>query len=210
MNITPPSIEDYCQRHSSKEPALLLELTEETYKKTSMPRMLSGQLCGRFLKMLVQISQARRILEIGTFTGYSALSMAEGLPDDGKLITCDINEDSAKIARKYFAKSPHGHKIELVLQDAMKTISTLTNDYDLVFIDADKGGYKNYYEAALGKLKKGGIIVLDNTLWSSRVLDPKDADDFAIAAINDLISRDERVEHVLLPVRDGFHVVRKK
>lgn len=209
MNINPKNIEDYCHQHSSPEPKLLQELVKETYEKSNMPTMLSGRLCGRLLKMLVQLTGARRVLEIGMFTGYSALSIAEGLPDDGKVITCDVDESVAKMAKSFFARSPHGHKIEMVIQDALKTLTQIPGDFDLVFIDADKKNHKNYYELSLNKLKSGGMIVLDNSLWSGKVLNPDDENSLALADLNEYITRDERVENVLLPVRDGFNLVRK-
>lgn len=204
-------IEDYCRRHIHPESALLRELQAETNAKMAVPQMLSGHLEGRFLKMLVQLSGARRALEIGMFTGYSALCIAEGLPPDGRLITCDVDPECAKIARNFFDRSAYAKKITIKLQDAMKTISELKETLDFVFIDADKENYKNYYEACLPKLRQGGLIVFDNALWGGKVLDPSssDAESTAIAQTNELVARDERVENVLLTVRDGINLVRK-
>lgn len=206
-----PAIADYCDRYTHKQPDLLRELYEQTHAKTKMPEMLTGHVEGRLLKMLIQLTNARRVLEIGMFTGYSALCMAEGLPDDGTLITCDINEETAKIARDFFSRSPHGHKITISLQDALKTASELRGEFDFVFIDADKSNYKNYYEAVLNKVKRGGLIVFDNCLWSGKVLDvhTDDPDTKAIKELNELLAKDERVENVLLSVRDGMQLARK-
>jgi caffeoyl-CoA O-methyltransferase len=174
------------------------------------PQMQVGRLEGRFLKMLVELSGARRVLEIGMFTGYSGLMMAEGLPDDGRLITCDVNPKAEEIARRYFAESSHGHKIEIRMGPALDTIAALAGELDMVFIDADKENYLNYYEACLPKLKKGGLIVADNVLWSGRVLNPQDTATRAIVEFNDRVQADDRVENVCLTVRDGMMLVRKK
>ncbi len=210
-DIISPEISDYCDQHTHAEPALLRELSEETFAKASQPQMLCGHVEGRFLKLLVQLSGARRVLEIGMFTGYSALCMAEGLPDDGKLITCDIDEETSKIARRFFARSLHGSKITIKLQDALKTLRELEGEFDFVFIDADKENYGKYYEACFPKLRRGGLIVFDNSLWGGKVIDPAagDPDTRAIVKINELLARDERVENVLLTVRDGMNLVRK-
>lgn len=210
-NFISSEIIDYCDRMSHAENTLLSELKKETYAKTEFPQMLVGQVEGRLLKMLVQLVGARYALEVGTFTGYSALSIAEGLPEDGRLITCDINEKSTAIARKYFARSPHGHKITLKMGYALDTIKGLPDGIDFAFIDADKENYKNYYEAILPKLRRGGIIVIDNCLWSGQVLhpSPSDLETYTIAQTNELASRDERVENVLLSIRDGVNIIRK-
>jgi caffeoyl-CoA O-methyltransferase len=165
---------------------------------------------GRFLKMLVRLTGARTILEIGTFTGYSALMMAEGLPDDGRLITCEVDPKAEAIARRYFAESPHGHKVTVRMGPALETIKTLSAPLDLVFIDADKANYSNYYEASLPLLRPGGLIVADNVLWSGKVLDPQDADDHAIVAFDRMVQSDPRVENVCLTVRDGMMLARKR
>lgn len=206
------NINDYCDRMTRAPSPLLDELERETFSKTSAPQMLCGTIEGRFLKLLVQLTGARTVLEIGTFTGYSALSMAEGLPDSGQIITCDIDEACTKIARSYFARSPHGHKIKLKMGNALDTIKTIQNTLDLVFIDADKENYENYYEAVLPKLRSGGLIVFDNSLWGGLVLDPPSGDLEAqtIAGVNAQVASDNRVENVLLPVRDGMNLVRKR
>ena len=165
---------------------------------------------GRFLQMLVRLSGAKSILELGMFTGYSALMMAEALPDDGHLITCEIDAKAEAIARRYFAESPHEDKITIRMGPALDTIKTLTGPLDLVFIDADKVNYSIYYEACLPLLKPGGLVVADNVLWSGKVLHPKDADDHAIVAFNGLVQSDPRVENVCLTVRDGMMLAWKR
>lgn len=206
-----PLISDYCDRLTHAEPKLLADLKEETCANVSHSQMLSGRVEGRLLKMLVQLVGVRHALEIGTYTGYSALSIAEGLTHDGHLITCDINEDYARIARSYFAKSPVGHKITLKMGNALDTIQTLNHELDFVFVDADKEHYKDYYEAVLPRVRSGGLIVFDNSLWSGRVLSPRanDPETRAIAEVNELVAQDKRVENVLLSVRDGINLVRK-
>jgi len=203
-------VENYAERYTPAGPSLLAELEKETVATMDLPQMLSGHLSGRFLKMLAMISQPTNIVEIGTYVGYSALCLAETLPDNGKLITCDINETYANLAKKYFAKSPHGKKIELRLGPAVDTIKSIDYEIDLAFIDADKENYKHYYELILRKLKRGGIIAIDNCLWSGKVLRPTTEADLAIHELNELIQRDERVENVIVTVRDGINIVRKK
>lgn len=210
--IVPPTIDAYCLRHTSAPDPLLDELAAYTHAHCKLPQMLTGPVEGTFLRMLVQIGGARRVLEIGTFTGYSALSMAAGLPADGELITCDIDQDTNAIAKSFWARSPHGTKIKPMLGPALETIGALPQEmrFDFVFIDADKENYENYYEAVLPKLKSGGILAADNTLWSGKVLDPKEKSDHAIVAFNQHVARDPRVDHVLLSVRDGVMLVRKR
>lgn len=210
--IVPPAIDAYCLRHTSAPDALLDELASYTHAHCKLPQMLTGPVEGAFLRMLVQACGARRVLEIGTFTGYSALSMAAGLPADGELITCDIDQDTNTIAQSFWARSPHGTKIKPMLGPALETIGALPTDmrFDFVFIDADKENYVNYYDALLPKLKSGGLLAADNTLWSGKVLDPKEKSDHAIVAFNQHVARDPRVEHVLLSVRDGVMLVRKR
>lgn len=210
MIIVEKSIENYAFEHTASEPELLLELQKETYETMEWPHMITGRMEGRFLKMLVQITNAKNILEIGTFTGYSALCMAEGLPADGKIITCDINENSRDFAQKYFDRSEYGHKIELKFGPALDTLKTLQGPFDLVFIDADKSNYPHYYEQCLPLVRSGGLIVIDNTLWSGLVLNPENNATKAIDAINKTVAKDSRVENVLLTVRDGIQLIRKK
>jgi caffeoyl-CoA O-methyltransferase len=211
MELIPEEIEEYAAGHTSGVSPLIEELERETHEKTSNPRMLTGKVEGRLLQMLVRVSGARRVVDIGTFTGYSALMMAEGLPDDGELFTFEKDPAHAEIARKYFRSSPHGRKITLVMGDARETIRSIEPDTtDFVFIDADKEGYPLYYEGGLRILRPGGLIAVDNTLWSGRVLRPEDRSSLAIARFNDALMEDGRVEHVLLTVRDGLTLIRKR
>jgi caffeoyl-CoA O-methyltransferase len=209
--IVPKPIEDYCLGHTSPTDPLLAELAAHTRAHCKLPQMLTGPVVGTFLRMLVLVSGARRVLEIGTFTGYSALNMAAGLPDGGELLTCDIDPDTSAIARAFWARSPHGGKITLRLGPALETLAALPAEtvFDLAFIDADKENYLNYYEAVLPRLRAGGLIAADNTLWSGKVLDPKEPSDRAIVAFNAHVARDPRVEQVLLSIRDGMLLVRK-
>jgi len=204
------AVEQFTHDHTEPESDLFLRLRDETYRDMNCPQMQVGRIEGRFLKMLVRLTGARRILEIGMFTGYSALMMAEGLPDDGKIITCDVDPKAEAIARRYFAESPNGHKIEIRMGPALETIKTLSGALDMVFIDADKGNYSNYYEAVLPLVKPGGLIVADNVLWSGRVLHPEAPDDHAIVAFDKLVQSDPRVENVCLTVRDGMMLAWKK
>jgi predicted O-methyltransferase YrrM len=211
MNFLPEEIERYAEDHTRQEPELLAQLTRETWQKVINPRMLSGHLQGRVLKMIVQLMRARTILEIGTYTGYSALCMAEGLPDDGRLITIDVNDELQWIQDKYFSLSPHGHKIERHFGDASEVIPTLPLDYDLVFMDADKENYLSYYEMLLQRLRPGAVILIDNVLWSGKVLHephPNDRETRVMKELNKRVTSDSRVENVLLPIRDGLMAVR--
>jgi caffeoyl-CoA O-methyltransferase len=210
LSLVDQSIEEYVISKSEPTSDLLKELVEETKKKHSMPQMLCGPIEGRFLKLMVQLTNAKRILEIGMFTGYSALSMAEGLPADGELLTCEIDPAVIAIAKSFFARSEHGKKIKVLEGPALDSIKQVKGPIDVVFIDADKDNYPNYYEAVLPLMKTGGLIMIDNVLWSGRVLNPQDATDRAIATLNDKIAKDERVDRVMLPVRDGIFVIRKK
>ena len=178
------AIEQFARDHTEPENDLYSRLREETYRVMERPQMQVGVIEGLFLKMLVRLMDARAVLEIGMFTGYSTLMMADGLPGDGPLITCEINPKAEAIARKYFAESPNGHKIDVRMGPALETIKTLAGPLDLVFIDGDKVNYSNYYEACLPLLKLGGLIVADNVLWSGKVIDPKDEADHAIVAFN--------------------------
>lgn len=210
LTLVPEPIEKYAAEHTTAEDALLTELATETRAEMEWFQMQVGRIEGSFLKMLVQLTGAKRIVELGMFTGYSALMMASGLPEDGKLITCDVDPKAEAMARKYFARSPHGHKIEVRMGPGMDTLKSLTGSIDMAFIDADKTNYSNYYEELLRLLRPGGLIVADNTLWSGRILDPKDDSDRALCAFNDRVKADSRVEHVLLTVRDGMMMVRRK
>lgn len=204
IKIVPEVIERYCTENMTPESPLLRELVAETYARTAFPQMQVGHLEGAFLRMLVRLIRAKRVLEIGTFTGYSSLAMAEGLPADGKLITCDIDPQVTEIAKKYWSRSPHGKKIELKLGHALETLKTIEGPFDLVFIDADKENYINYWESCMPKTRSGGLLVADNVLWSGNVLDPEDRTDRAIVEFNRHVHDDERVEVVMLPVRDGI------
>jgi predicted O-methyltransferase YrrM len=211
MNFLPEEIERYVENHTQAEPVLLQQLARETWQKVINPRMLSGHLQGRVLKMLVQMMHAKTILEIGTYTGYSALCMAEGLPSDGRLITIEVNDELQWIQDKYFSISPDGHKIERRFGPALELIRSLTLDFDLVFMDADKENYLHYYDLLMTRLKPGAVILIDNVLWSGKVLHephPNDIETQVMKELNRRITEDPRVENVLLPVRDGLMAVR--
>lgn len=210
ITLVKPDIEEYAKSKTEPEGALLEELARETYASMNMPQMLTGRLEGRFLKFMVQAVAAKRVLEIGMFTGYSALSMAEGLPTGGELYTCDIDPKAIAFAKKYFERSPHGSKITVKEGPALESIKQLKAPFDLVFIDADKENYKNYYEAVLPLVRTGGVILVDNVLWNGAVLDPQTATDRSICEFNDHINQDERVDRVLLTVRDGVFLIRKR
>ena len=210
MDIIDKDIENYAFDHTAPEPDLLRRLSEETHAKMQMPQMLTGRLEGRMLKLLARISGARRVLQIGTFTGYSALSLAEGLPEDGKVVTLEIEPAHAAMAKRYFDASPHGKKVEIRLGPALETLAGLPGPFDLAFIDADKENYPAYYERTVDLVRPGGLILVDNALWSGLVLKPHDRESLAIDAVNKRIARDGRVENVLLTVRDGLQLVRKK
>ena len=204
------AVEQFAHDHSEPETDLYARLREETHRVMDRPQMQVGLLEGRFLKMLVRLTGAKEVLEIGMFTGYSALMMAEALPENGRLITCEIDPKAEAIARKYFVESPHGKKIDIRMGSALETIKKLSGPFDLVFIDADKPNYCNYYQACFPLVKPGGLIVGDNVLWSGKVIDPKDDDTRAIVAFNDLVQSDTRVENVCLTIRDGIMLARKR
>lgn len=208
--IVPEEIEQYAAEHSAPEPPLFRELVEETYAKTETPQMQVGRLEGAFLRLLVRLVGARRVLEVGTFTGYSALAMAEALPEEGRLVTCDVDPEATAMARRYWARSPHGRKIELKLGPALDTLEALEGPFDLAFIDADKVNYVNYWEACVPMVRARGLLVADNVLWSGRVLDPQEPSDRAIAEFNDHVAADPRIEAVMLTVRDGITVGQKR
>jgi caffeoyl-CoA O-methyltransferase len=203
-------LEEYAERHSTAPDPLLAELARETKETMSSPQMLTGPIEGRFLELLIAGTGAKRVLEIGTFTGYSALSMAAALPPGGRIDTLDIEPKHAEVAQRYFDRSPHGDKITLHLGPALDTIASLDGEFDFVFIDADKDNYDAYYEAVLPRLSQGGLIAIDNTLWSGRVLDPPDETTKLIASLNDKLAADERVVVVQLTVRDGVTLVRRR
>ncbi len=208
-----PKIDQYVVAHSEDEPQLLQELTRETWLKVMNPRMLAGHLQGRTLSMLSHMVKPQTILEIGTFTGYSAICLAEGLVENGKLITIDINEELETFAKKYFFRAGLENTIEQRIGDANKIILELNEELDLVFIDADKSNYAAYYDLVFPMLKTGGYIIADNVLWSSKILEQYekcDIDTKAIIDFNKKVQADERVQNVLFPIRDGIQVLRKK
>jgi caffeoyl-CoA O-methyltransferase len=211
-SVTNPEIETYAADHSTPEPPYLAAVAEATRAFSDNHSMMVGRLEGRFLEMLVGITGARRILEIGTFTGYSALAMAQALPPEGHLVTCEVDPRHAAKAREHIASSPHARQIELREGPALETIRSLDGTVDLVFIDADKTGYRDYYEAVLPILSPRGVIVVDNVLWSGRVLDPSndDANVRALRAFNEMVLADRRVDAVLLPIRDGVSLIRRR
>jgi caffeoyl-CoA O-methyltransferase len=203
----------YTESHTKAESELLQNLNRETWAKVLMPRMLSGHLQGRVLAMFSKMIQPKRILEIGTYTGYSALCLAEGLTEEGKLITIDINEELESMVKRYIDASPYKNQISQLIGNAIKIIPEMNEQFDLVFIDADKENYSNYYDLVFEKLQPGGYIIADNVLWSGNVLKPTKEMDDETKAINEFnikIQNDSRVENVLFPVRDGLMVVRKR
>ena len=210
--LVPADIEAYAQAHSLPESDLCRALREETQRRMDSPQMIVGPFEGAFLKMMTQLVQATRVLEIGMFTGYSALCFAEALPADGVVITCEVDEESAALARAYFTRSPAGKKIELRMGPALDTMRSLKGPFDLIFIDADKINYMNYYQRALDLLSPHGVILIDNVLWSGEVLKqpPPDEQTAAIQALNRMVSTDSRVSAVLVTIRDGVLVVRRK
>jgi caffeoyl-CoA O-methyltransferase len=213
VTIFRDELSEYAEAHSTPPDDLLKRLYEETHEKLAAPQMLTGAIEGRFLELLVWIGKARRVLEIGTYSGYSALSMAAALPPDGELITCDVWEEANEIARRYAAESPHGGKIDFRLGPALETIATLEGPFDLVFVDADKTNYESYFHAVLPLLAERGAIAFDNTLWSGRVLPGNDdgsAETAALRSLNEKLASDPRGVVVMLPVRDGITLFRKR
>ncbi len=204
-------LEDYLEKHTSPATDLQHEMTRYANLKTRYPRMLSGQIQGKFLEMITLMLKPSKVLEIGTFLGYSALSMAAGLPDNGKIITIEYDEEYEDMIRYFIQKAGFEAKIQLIIGDAKAIIPTLIETFDLVFIDADKEGYSIYYEQVIEKLNKGGFILADNVLWSGKVLQPanKDSETTAIINFNKMVADDPRVEQVLLPMRDGLMLIRK-
>ncbi|GAA3578352.1 O-methyltransferase [Snuella lapsa] len=212
MHFIPEALDNYVVNHSENEPELLQQLTRETYQKILQPRMLSGHYQGRLLSMISKLVNPKNILEIGTYTGYSALCLAEGMQDSGVLHTIDVNEELVDFQRKYFDKSDYGQRIFQHLGDALQIIPELDATFDLVFIDADKENYSNYFNMIIDKLNVGGIILSDNVLWSGKVIEELKADDTSTKALleyNTLLKEDTRVETVMLPIRDGLTISRK-
>ena len=211
MDVTREAIDRYAEEHSTPEAPGLAALAAETRASSESHGMMVGPVEGRFLELLVWLGSARRVLEIGMFTGYSALSMAAALPPDGTIVTCEIDPERAAVARRHFDADPAGDRIEIRLGPALDTIATLDGPFDLVFIDADKENYVNYYEAVVPKLAPRGLIVADNVLWSGRVLDPEDQSEptRSIREFNTHVRNDPRMVCVLLPIRDGVSVIRR-
>ncbi|MBT8270955.1 MAG: O-methyltransferase [Bacteroidia bacterium] len=213
MNFLPDEIDNYVVAHSQDEPKLLQELNRETNQKVLQPRMLSGHYQGRVLSMLSKLIRPKTILEIGTYTGYSALCLAEGMDPDGVLHTIDMNEELFDIQRRFFDRSKHGSSIVQHIGNALEIIPKLDAPFDLIFMDADKENYCNYFELVVDKLNSGGVLLSDNVLWSGKVLEEIEPDDEATAALvkyNDLLYNDIRIETVILPIRDGLTISRKK
>lgn len=210
LTFLPDGIETYAERHTTPLPPLLVELVAETERKMGpRSRMLSGHLEGTLLQILLAATDARHVLEVGMFTGFSALMMAAALPEDGRITTCELDAETIAFARGFFDRSEHGHKIEVKQGPALDTLKTLNDSFDFVFIDADKTNYLNYYEAAMELLAPNGLIAVDNTLWDGAVLNPKDDDGKAIAAFNAHVQADPRVRNAILTVRDGLTLIRR-
>jgi predicted O-methyltransferase YrrM len=213
MEFISEKIDNYVCAHSENEPQLLYELNRETHINVLRPRMLSGHFQGRVLSMISHMIQPKNVLEIGTYTGYSALCFAEGLADGGKILTLDKNEELEDLVNEFIQKSDYKNAIECRIGDAMEIIPTLNEEFDLVFIDADKSNYINYYNMVFDKVKKGGYIIIDNVLWSGKVIEEVekgDIDTQVLIDLNKLIHEDERVQEVLFPIRDGLMIARKK
>ena len=210
MSWIDEAIERYAEEHSTPAPALFERLAEETRATQNAPQMMVGQLEGAFLSFVVGLREPRLVLEIGTFTGWSSIAMASALPPGGRVVTCDVNEETNAIARRYAEEAGVADRIEYRLGPAIETVATLDGPFDLVFIDADKEGYVDYYEATLPKLADHGVILADNTLANGDVLDPNGEMSIAIARFNDHVRADDRVECVLLTVRDGVTLIRRR
>ena len=213
MYFLPDKLDEYIVQHSEQEPELLQQLTRETYQKVLQPIMLSGPYQGRVLSMISKLINPKTVLELGTFTGYSTLCLAEGMKSDGELHTIDINEELVDFQRKYFDKSEYGSQIIQHTGNAIDIIPKLNTSFDLVFIDADKPNYSNYFHLIIDKLNPGGVILSDNVLWHGKVIEPlndKDNSTKAVLDYNTLLKTDERIETVMLPIRDGLTISRKK
>lgn len=212
MEFIAQGLADYANAHSTVASSLLQRIERETHLEVLQPRMLSGPFQGRLLSLISKLVQPKRILEIGTYTGYSALCLAEGLTKEGKLITLDVNEELHKRVQGYFNASDYSEHIDYRIGDALDLIPALNETWDLVFIDADKKNYVNYYDLVVDRVRSGGLILADNVLWSGKVIDEKaqDKETVLLRQYNERINRDERVENILLPIRDGIMVARKK
>ncbi|HET8858417.1 O-methyltransferase [Marivirga sp.] len=214
MEFLDPDLDNYIEAHTEPENELLYIINRETHTEVLKPRMLSGHLQGRVLSMLSHMIQPENILEIGTYTGYSALCMAEGLKENGKLITIDVNEELAERVEEYFQSSEFSDKIEMKIGKALEIMPTLNKTWDMVFIDADKSNYLNYYKLCFNQVRKGGYILVDNVLWSGKVLEKNrkklDKDTESMLEFNEFVHQDDRVQNVLFPIRDGLMILRKK
>ena len=213
MEFISKDLSDYCENNTSAETNILAQLNRETHLKVVSPRMLSGHLQGRFLSFISKLQRPKLVVEIGTYTGYSALCLAEGLSENGKLVSIDVNEETSAFAKSFIQQTKYASEIELVLADAKDYIPTIKEEIDLVFIDADKKNYLNYYHLVIDKLSKGGLIIADNVLWSGKITMPEstmDKETLALHQFNQFVKQDNRVENILLPIRDGLMVVRKK
>lgn len=213
MEFLPPELEDYLNKHATSVSDLLKRLQKETFQKTTQPQMLSGAYQGRMLSLISKMVRPKTILEIGTFTGYATLCLAEGLAKNGKIITIDRNEELMYLPKKYFAESEFAEQIEVRTGNALDILGKIENEtFDLVFIDADKLNYINYYEKIFDKMNPGGVILADNVLWYGKVLEepkPNDKDTIVLKEFNDWVTKDERVEAIILPIRDGISLIRK-
>ena len=213
MEFIEQALAAYCESHTSPESAILTQLNRDTHLKVVSPRMLSGHLQGRFLSFISKLHKPSFILEIGTYTGYSALCLAEGLTEQGKLISIDVNEETSAFAKAFLSKTDYATKIQLVVADAKNYITTINEPLDIVFIDADKKNYLAYYHLVIDKLKSGGLIIADNVLWSGKITMPvsnMDRETLALHEFNEFVQSDGRVENILIPLRDGLMIVRKK
>lgn len=209
--IIRPEVERYVEEHTTAPPSHLVALAEETRASLAVPQMMTGPVEGRFLELLVFASGARRVLEIGTFSGYSSLSMAAGLPEDGRIVSCEVDAGMAEVARRHIAASPYAERIEVRVGPALETVAGLDGPFDFVFIDADKESYRAYVEAVLPKLSERGLVAIDNTLWSGRVVDDPDPDERTqrLIELNDELRSDPRLVAVQLTVRDGITLLRR-
>ncbi len=210
VGFLPDDLENYISAHSESGGDVEKALRKETLDLGPSSGMMSGDSVGNFLKFIVKTNKCKRILEIGTFTGYSALMLASALPEEGELITCDINSETSNIAKKYWAKSSHGEKIKLKLVPANETMETLTGKFDLIFIDADKNNYLNYYKKSKELLNEDGIIIIDNVLWSGRVLKPEDKQSISIDNFNKFVHEDKEFWNTIVPIRDGLMIATRR
>lgn len=213
MEFISQELDDYVCAHTEQESELLYELNRRTHLEVLQPRMLSGQFQGRVLSMISHMVQPKSILEIGTYTGYSAICLAEGLAEGGKIITLDKNEELEDVITEFFDRAGLADTIDFRIGNAMEIIPTLDEQFDLVFIDADKGNYGNYYDMVIDKVPSGGYILLDNVLWSGKVLEeaePNDIDTKELISLNQRLHEDNRVQNIILPIRDGLTILRKK